>query len=128
MMIKRLYTPQQVLSILSVPLNDRRDILMWAVRNVESPKCLVMVGMEKNKVFGFLVAGIGEQFNQEIVCNVMEAESSGDGETHKKVFELVQKWALAQGATSFEILTKRPKAFIRRWGFQEKGTLLTRRI
>lgn len=83
--------------------------------NPEDTFCSLII--EKNRCIAFIVA-----YYEQNVTFILQARATPGCEYGQLVFDGLILWSQAKGARCLQACVKRPKAFIRKWGFRKTKT------
>jgi hypothetical protein len=102
--------------------------ISWITMGFPSGNFQIWKGEKDGIVVGYLIANITQRFLIK-ECSIVDAFMDvNDTEATDFVFQKVNEWAKEMGCTQISIVSKRDKAFMKRYNFDFFGSILIQKI
>ncbi len=102
--------------------------LSWVTLNFPSANIQVWKAEKEGVAVGYLVANITQRFLIK-ECAIIDAFlEENDTEATDMVFNKINEWAKENNCEQISIISKREKAFMKRYGFDYFGTILIQKL
>lgn len=102
--------------------------ISWITISFPSSNFQIWKGVDGEVVKGYLIAHITQRFLVS-ECSIIDAFIEvNDESVTREVYDFIINWAKSEGCKQLSIVSKRDKAFVKKYGFEEFGTILIQKI
>ena len=102
--------------------------ISWITVSFPSSNFQIWKGEENGEVKGYLIAHITQRFLIKECCIVDAFIDENDEATVKTVYAKINEWARENECKQISIVSKREKAFARKYGFDYFGSVMIRKV